>query len=44
MTRIRAFLRRILRRPPAPEPEPPAPSRIIPVNAAGKEYVLEMHE
>jgi len=42
VTRLRAFLRRILRRPAAPEPA--APSRIIPVHIGGKPYTLEIYE
>jgi len=46
MIRLRALLRRILRRPAAPEsPAPePEPSRIIPVHIGGKPYTLEIYE
>lgn len=42
MIRLRAFLRRILRRPPAPEP--PEPARTIPVHIGGELYTLEIYE
>lgn len=43
MIRLRAFLRRILRRRPA-APEPAAPSRIIPIHIGGRAYLLEIYE
>jgi len=43
MTRLVALIRRLLRRRPA-APEPPAPSRIIPVHIGGKPYTLEIYE
>jgi len=43
MSRLRALLRRVLRRRPA-APEPAAPSRIIPVHIGGKPYTLEIYE
>lgn len=42
MTRLRALIRRVLRRPAAPEP--PAPSRVIPVCIGGESYTLEIYE
>jgi len=46
MTRLRALLRRILRRPAAPEPvgPEPEPSRTIPVHIGGKPYTLDIYE
>lgn len=48
MTRLLTLIRRILRRPaapepPAPEPEP-EPARTIPVHVGGKPYTLEIYE
>jgi len=42
MTRLLRRVLSALRRPPAPEP--PTPSRVIPVYIGGKSYTLEIYE